>query len=102
EDGIPEDETSRRHALAGIVGRCQEAQRRLEGFDRGEPRDALEVAETRFRELTTRTAPAEATLADLAERYGPTATSSVTGYVEQAKDRLVLATTHLNQARQTA
>jgi hypothetical protein len=44
----------------------------------------------------------DATLADLTRRYPATATTTVTGYVEQAKDRLVFATTHLNQARQAA
>jgi hypothetical protein len=101
EDGVPEDETSRRHTLTGIVGRCQEARRRLEGFDRGEVAEALEFTEARFRDLTARTGATEALLTRLAERYGPTATDSVTGYVEQAKDRLVIATTHLNQVRQS-
>ncbi|WP_406442569.1 hypothetical protein OHB14_26895 [Streptomyces sp. NBC_01613] len=112
DDGVPEDETSRRHTLAGIVGRCQEVGRRLDaeaaGFDRlralgqGGPDGALELAEARFRELTGRTAVAEATLADLGKRYGSPAIGTVTGYAEQAKDRLVFATTRLNQARQTA
>ncbi|MEU1268107.1 hypothetical protein [Streptomyces sp. NPDC005799] len=101
EDGVPEDETSRRHTLTGIVGRCQEARRRLEGFDRGGLGEALEFAETRFRDLTARTGATETTLTRLAERYGPTATGPVTGYVEQAKDRLLIATTHLNQVRQS-
>ncbi|MFJ9901432.1 hypothetical protein ACIRVK_00760 [Streptomyces sp. NPDC101152] len=101
EDGIPEDEPSRRHALAGIVGRCEEAKRRLEGFGAGAGREALEAAEHRFRELAARAGGAEATVAELGERYGPTATGSVAGYVEQAKDQLVLATGDLNQARQS-
>ncbi|MEV2213029.1 hypothetical protein AB0H86_16505 [Streptomyces sp. NPDC050997] len=111
DDGVPADEASRRHVLAGIVGRCQEAGRRLDteaaGFDglralEGGPGQALAVAETRFRELAARIATTEATLRDLAERYPPSATAPVTGYVEQAKDRLVFATTRLNQARQAA
>jgi hypothetical protein len=111
EAGVPQDETSRRHALAGIVGRCQEAGRRLDeeavAFDRlraleRDIGEALTVAETRFRGLAGRTATAETTLADLAELYAPSATASVTGYAEQAKDRLVFATNHLNQARQAA
>jgi hypothetical protein len=101
EDGIPEDEPSRRHALAGIVGRCEEAKRRLEGIEAGAGREALEAAEHRFRELAARAGGAEATVADLGERYGSGATRSVAGYVEQAKDRLVLATGDLNQARQS-
>ncbi|MFC8515960.1 hypothetical protein [Streptomyces sp. NPDC057257] len=111
DDGIPEDGTARRHALAGMVGRCQEAGRRLdaeaEGFDRlrgledgiGE---ALELAEARFRELAGRTGATEATPAELTARYGPSAVADITGHVEQAKDRLLFATTRLNEARQSA
>ena len=111
DDGVPADEASRRHVLAGIVGRCQEAGRRLDeesaGFDRlraleGEFEAAMAVAETRFRELAARTGTIEAALGDLAERYPPSAAAPVTGYVEQAKDRLVFATTRLNLARQSA
>ncbi|WP_306499288.1 hypothetical protein [Streptomyces sp. YU58] len=109
DEGVPADEDSRRQVLAGIVGRCQEAGRRLDAeapaFDqlRALERDAaaaLEIAETRFRELAGRTAAAETILTGLAERYPPAACAPVTGYVEQAKDRLVFATVHLNQARQ--
>ena len=77
----PEDEASRRHALAGIVGRCQEAGRRLDaeatGFDRlrALERDgldgALEPAEARFRELAARTGAVDAIPAGLGERYRP-------------------------------
>ncbi len=112
--GVPEggeEEAARRQALAGIVGRCAEAGRRLDaaapGFDRlraleREMSGALEVAEGRFRELTGRSGAVEATLAGLHAHYPASATDAVTGYVEQAKDRLVFATTHLNQARQAA
>ncbi|MFJ9892046.1 hypothetical protein ACIQPR_01825 [Streptomyces sp. NPDC091280] len=109
--GFPEEEAARRHALAGVVGRCAEAGRRLDavapGFDqlRALERDmsgALEIAEGRFRELTGRTGAVESALAELHARYPAPATAPVTGYVEQAKDRLVFATTHLNQARQAA
>ena len=114
EHGVPapEEEAARRQALAGIVGRCAEAGRRLDaeapGFDQlraleRDMGDALGVAEGRFRELAGRTGAVEATLADLDARHpapGAPATAAVTGYVEQAKDRLVFATTHLNQARQ--
>ncbi|MEV0635237.1 hypothetical protein AB0I77_09780 [Streptomyces sp. NPDC050619] len=111
DDGVPADETSRRHVLAGIVGRCQEAGRRLDAqapaFDqlRALERElgaALAVAETRFRELAGRTPTTQATLTDLAELYAPSAAAPVTGYVEQAKDRLVFAGARLNQARQSA
>jgi hypothetical protein len=109
--GVPEEEAARRQALAGIVGRCAEAGRRLDaaapGFDQlraleREMSEALEVAEGRFRELAGRTGAVETTLADLHTRYPASATTAVTGYVEQAKDRLVFATMHLNQARQAA
>ncbi|MFE2260406.1 hypothetical protein [Streptomyces griseosporeus] len=111
DDGVPAEEAARRHALAGIVGRCAEAGRRLDaqaaGFDalralEGGTGAASAVAETRFRELTGRTAEVEATLTGLGERYAPTATADVVGYLEQAKDRLVFATSRLNLARQAA
>ena len=115
--GVPEpkEEAARRQALAGIVGRCAEAGRRLDAeapaFDQlraleQEMNEALGIAEARFRELAARTGGVDATLADLRARYpspaASTAITTVTGYVEQAKDRLVFATTHLNQARQAA
>ncbi|MFI6459316.1 hypothetical protein [Streptomyces sp. NPDC050538] len=111
EHGVPDEETGRRQALAGIVGRCAEAGRRLDAeapaFDQlraleREMNDALGVAEARFRELAGRTGGVDATLDHLNTHYPATATTPVTGYVEQAKDRLVFATTHLNQARQSA
>lgn len=111
DDGVPAEEAAREHTLAGIVGRCTEAGRRLDsvaaefgrlrGLER-EPGGALGVAEARFRELAGRVGASEAVLAGLRERYAPTATASVTGSVEQAKDRLLFATVRLNQARQSA
>ncbi|MET7653525.1 hypothetical protein [Streptomyces sp. NPDC005486] len=111
DEGVPAEEAARGHALAGIVGRCDEAGRRLDavsgefgrlrGLERGMG-EALGVAEGRFRELTGRTGASEAVLAGLRARYAPTATASVTGSVEQAKDRLLFATVRLNQARQSA
>ncbi|KUN74000.1 hypothetical protein AQJ46_06000 [Streptomyces canus] len=95
EGGVPEEAA----ALAGVVGRCEEAERRLtaageslrtlRALDR-DPAAALASAEARFRELTARTAGAEATPLD----------DSVTGYLELAKDGLVTATEHLNQTHQ--
>ncbi|GHG95869.1 hypothetical protein GCM10018780_19830 [Streptomyces lanatus] len=115
EGGVPEEAAARRHALAGIVGRCEEAGRLLDGqaaaFDQvrgleeglgGGLGHALVVAEGRFRELTGRAASATTTLAELGERHGPAAIATVAGHAEQAKDRLVFATTHLNHARQSA
>ncbi|MFF9086950.1 hypothetical protein ACF1BE_11135 [Streptomyces sp. NPDC014991] len=69
---------------------------------RGGAGAALEVAERRFREAAARTVTAQDTLAALRERYASTASAPVAGYVEQAKDRLVFATTRLNEARQAA
>ncbi|MES5816776.1 hypothetical protein [Streptomyces sp. RG80] len=111
DDGVPEEPAARRHALAGIVGRCEEAGRRLDqeaagldqlrGLERGVG-EALEVAEGRFRALAGRTGTVEALLADLHRRYAPSATAPVTGHTEQAKDRLVFATLRLNESRQSA
>ncbi|MEV5316603.1 hypothetical protein AB0K92_02815 [Streptomyces sp. NPDC052687] len=113
DEGVPAEEAARHQALAGIVGRCAEAGRLLDeaaaGFDRLRALEeaegfggALEVAEGRFRELAGRTGAAEAAFADLAPRYSPAARAPVVGYAEQAKDRLVFATTRLNRARQCA
>ncbi|MFD7433608.1 hypothetical protein [Streptomyces sp. NPDC059861] len=111
DEGVPAEASARRQALAGIVGRCTEAGRRLDaqaaGFDavRGLERDirsALEAAEVRFREVAGRTSAAESALAELGRRYASTASAPVVGFVEQAKDRLVFTTVHLNQARQAA
>ncbi|MFE6284737.1 hypothetical protein [Streptomyces sp. NPDC057877] len=111
DGGVPEDQAARRQALAGIVGRCTEAGRRLDaeaaglarlrGLDRA-PDAALAVAEGRFRELAGRTTGLEEILGGLRERYAHAASASVTGYPELAKDRLVFATMRLNEARQCA
>lgn len=105
EEGVPGDAVGRRQALVGVVGRCAEAGRRLDAeasvFDaEWDAGDALAVAEGRFRELAARTGGVAGALAEAGARYGAAAVSSVVGYVEQAKDRLVFATTWLNQARQ--
>ncbi|MFI2644600.1 hypothetical protein [Streptomyces sp. NPDC018610] len=111
DHGLPGDPAARRQALAGMTGRCEETGRLLDaaagGFDtlRGLDRDvreALEVAEARFRELAGRTTAAETLLSGLARRYAPSASEHATGHAEQAKDRLVFATVRLNQARQSA
>ncbi|MFD4528543.1 hypothetical protein ACFWP7_32425 [Streptomyces sp. NPDC058470] len=110
DDPGPESDDERRQLLEEVVALCTEAGRRLDteaaGFDqlRALERDApaaLEYAETRFRRLATRTPAAEATLRELRERYAPSASAPVAGYVEQAKDRLLFATVHLNRARQS-
>ncbi|MGY5047986.1 hypothetical protein ACWDE0_20510 [Streptomyces sp. 900105755] len=107
EEGVPEDAAGRRQALVGVVGRCAEAGRRLDaeaaGFDTvWDAGDALAVAEGRFRQLAGWTGTVAAALAGAGERYGAAAVAPVVGYVEQAKDRLVFATSRLNQARQAA
>ncbi|MEU2617284.1 hypothetical protein ABZ642_03825 [Streptomyces sp. NPDC007157] len=107
EEGIPGDDTGRRQALVGVVGRCAEAGRQLdaatEGFDaEWGAGDALAVAEGRFRELAAGTGGVAGALTEAGERYGNGAVAAVVGYVEQAKDRLVFATGRLNQARQDA
>ncbi|MFI9249432.1 hypothetical protein [Streptomyces sp. NPDC053069] len=112
EQGVPKDAAARRQALVGVVGRCAEAGRRLDAEapaldglrELAGPglAGALESAEGRFRELTGRTVTAQDTLAELHERYAASAVGPVTGYVEQAKDRLVFATVRLNEARQAA
>ncbi|MEU6821769.1 TPM domain-containing protein [Streptomyces atriruber] len=110
DDAFPEDDPTRRRMLDEIVARCTEAGRRLDaetaGFDqlraleKSAPQ-ALEHAETVFRQVAGRTGAAEDALAVLREKYAATASVAVLGHVEQAKDRLVFATTHLNQARQS-
>ncbi|MFJ2767706.1 TPM domain-containing protein [Streptomyces sp. NPDC087300] len=110
DDAFPEDDATRRRMLDEIVARCTEAGRRLDaetaGFDQLRALEknapaALEHAETVFRQVAGRTTAADDTLAALRTTYAPTASASVVGHVEQAKDRLVFATTHLNQARQS-
>jgi hypothetical protein len=73
-----------------------------EGEDGAGVCGALEVAEGRFRELAARVVAARRTLVTLRERYAPSATGAVTGYVEQAQDRLMFATARINEARQAA
>ncbi|MCX5171280.1 hypothetical protein ACK389_31975 [Streptomyces antibioticus] len=113
DHGEPAEDAARRHALAGIVGRCAEAERRLDAEAEDFARlrrltenegleAALAVAEERFRELAGRALAADAVLAGLRERYAPTATAAVVGNLEQAKDRLLFSTTRLNRARQSA
>ncbi|WP_329122310.1 TPM domain-containing protein [Streptomyces sp. NBC_01465] len=109
DDAFPEDDATRRQMMDEIVSRCEEANRRLdaesESFDRLRAMEqnapqALELAESTFRQVTSRTGAAETALATLAQQYAPSASAPVTGHVEQAKDRLLFATTNLNQARQ--
>ncbi|MFC4886262.1 TPM domain-containing protein [Streptomyces beijiangensis] len=109
DDAFPEDDATRRQMMDEIVSRCEEANRRLdaesESFDRLRAMEqnapqALELAESTFRQVAARTGAAESVLATLRQSYAPSASAPVTGHVEQAKDRLLFATTNLNQARQ--
>lgn len=111
DEGASLSPDEERALLEEILTRCTLAQRRLDtatpAFDqlRSLERDitpALEYAEARFRELTGRTATAATTLTALRDSYAPAASRPITGHVEQAKDRLVFATTELNRARQAA
>ncbi|MFD4377414.1 TPM domain-containing protein [Streptomyces sp. NPDC058486] len=110
DDAFPEDEATRRAMLDEILRRCAEADARLdaetEDFDRlraleRTAPEALAAVEAAFRGQTGRVGGAEAALAAMRERYTESAASPVAGDVEQAKDRLVFATTHINQARQS-
>ncbi|MFE6482774.1 hypothetical protein ACFVGN_07555 [Streptomyces sp. NPDC057757] len=104
------DTDEARRLLEETVTRCTEAGGQLDaaaaGFDqlraleRNTP-TALAYAETRFRELAARTPAAESTLGELRERFAPSASLAVAGNVEQAKDRLLFATTRLNRSRQS-
>ncbi|MFI5616475.1 TPM domain-containing protein [Streptomyces sp. NPDC051567] len=107
DDAYPEDDATRRRMLEEIVARCTGANRRLDdeaaGFDRLRDLEknapqALAAVEGRFRELTGRTTAAEATLAELARRYADSASAPVAANAEQAKDRLLFATTGLGEA----
>ncbi|MGW6539618.1 TPM domain-containing protein [Streptomyces sp. NPDC055011] len=110
DDAFPEDDATRRAMLDEILRHCAEADARLdaetEAFDRlraleRTAPDALAAVETAFREQTGRVSGAEAALAEMRERYAGTAASPVAGDVEQAKDRLLFATTHIGQARRS-
>ncbi|MFB7357826.1 TPM domain-containing protein [Streptomyces gardneri] len=109
DDSFPEDEQTRRSMFDEILRRCGEADARLdaesEAFDRlraleRTAPEALDTVEAAFRERTGRMGLAEAALTAMRERYADSAAAPVAGDIEQAKDRLVFATTHINQARQ--
>ncbi|MFF2325117.1 MULTISPECIES: TPM domain-containing protein [unclassified Streptomyces] len=110
DDAFPEDEATRRRMLDEIIGRCTDANTRLdavsEDFDRlraleRDAPQALVTAETAFRALAGRVSTAEAALTAMRGRYAESASAPVGGAVEQAKDRLVFATSCLNRARQS-
>ncbi|KJY33060.1 fibrillarin [Streptomyces katrae] len=108
DDAYPEDDATRRRMLEEILARCAEANRRLDAesaaFDRLRDLEknapqALATVEAHFRALTGRTTTAEATLTALAGRYADSASAPVASHAEQAKDRLLFATTSLGEAR---
>ncbi|MFF9911884.1 TPM domain-containing protein [Streptomyces sp. NPDC013457] len=109
DDAFPEDDATRRSMLEEIVRRCADANARLdarsEDFDRlraleRDAPEALAAVEAAFREQSGRVGTAEAALTAMRERYAESAASPVASDVEQAKDRLVFATTHVERARQ--
>ncbi|WP_443065865.1 TPM domain-containing protein [Streptomyces sp. NBC_00503] len=108
DDAYPEDDATRRRMLDEIVARCTEANRRLDAqsadFDRLRDLEknapqALATVEGHFRALTGRTTTAEATLTALGRQYADSAAAPVASNPEQAKDRLLFATTSLGEAR---
>ncbi|MFJ1545261.1 TPM domain-containing protein [Streptomyces sp. NPDC088246] len=110
DDAFPEDDATRRRMLDEIISRCTEANTRLdavsEDFDRLRALErnapqALATAETAFRALAGRVSAAEAALTAMRSRYAESASAPVAGAIEQAKDRLVFATSGLNRARQS-
>ncbi|MGW1462773.1 TPM domain-containing protein [Streptomyces sp. NPDC002308] len=109
DDAIPEDEPTQRRMLAEIISRCTAADEQLDAvsadFDRLRDLEqnapqALSEVESTFRELAGRTATAGSTLDAMRTDYAPSAAAPVADDVEQAKERLVFATSSLNQARQ--
>ncbi|WP_327372097.1 TPM domain-containing protein [Streptomyces sp. NBC_01217] len=110
DDAFPEDDATRRRMLDEIISRCTDANSRLdavsEDFDRLRALErnapqALASAEAAFRALAGRVSTADAALSAMRGRYAESASAPVAGAVEQAKDRLVFATSGLNQARQS-
>ncbi|MFC9626559.1 TPM domain-containing protein [Streptomyces sp. NPDC056930] len=110
DDAFPEDDATRRRMLDEIISRCTDANTRLdavsEDFDRLRALErnapqALVTAETAFRALAGRVCAAEAALTAMRSGYAESASAPVAGAVEQAKDRLVFATSNLNRARQS-
>ncbi|MFE2290372.1 TPM domain-containing protein [Streptomyces sp. NPDC059452] len=109
DDAFPEDDPTRRRMLEEIISRCTAADEgldtvaadfdRLRALERNAP-EALAAVEATFRTLTGRVSAAEATVAGMRERYGDGVGAPVAGDVEQAKDRLVFATSALDRARQ--
>ncbi|MFF9841863.1 TPM domain-containing protein [Streptomyces sp. NPDC013740] len=109
DDAVPEDDATRRSMLEEILGRCADVNARLDaesaGFDRLRALEhnapqALATVEAAFREQAGRMTSAEGALVAMRERYTESAAAPVSGDLEQAKDRLVFATSTVNRARQ--
>ncbi|GAA2996756.1 membrane protein [Streptomyces fulvorobeus] len=108
DDAFPEDEATRRRMLDEIISRCADANERLDtvsedfdrlrGLERTAPQ-ALATAESTFRELSGRISTAEATLTAMRSRYAESAAAPVASGIGQAKDRLLFATSTLQEAR---
>ncbi|MGW4162423.1 TPM domain-containing protein [Streptomyces sp. NPDC004788] len=109
DDAEPEDDATRRAMLEEILRRCGDADARLDAeaaaFDRlraleRTAPEALAAVETLLREQTGAVTTAEAALTAMRERYAESAAAPVSGNVEQAKDRLAFAATHVDRAHQ--
>ncbi|WP_406396212.1 TPM domain-containing protein [Streptomyces sp. NBC_00887] len=109
DDAFPEDDATRRRMLDEIVSRCVEANGRLdavaEDFDRLRALEqtapqAVATSQATLRDLSGRISTAESTLTGMRSRYTESAAAPVAGSLEQAEDRLLFATSGLDQARQ--
>ncbi|MEU1483078.1 TPM domain-containing protein [Streptomyces sp. NPDC005752] len=109
DDAFPEDDATRRRMLDEIISRCSDANTRLdavsEDFDRLRALEqtapqAVATAEATYRELLARASAAETAVRAMRHRYAETAVAPAAEDVAQAKDRLVFATSVLDQARQ--
>lgn len=108
DDAYPEDDATRRRMLDVIIARCAEANSRLdaesEGFDRLRALErnapqAVDTVGTALRELNGRVLTARDTLTSMRERYADSASAPVADSAAQAEDRLVFASTGLDEAR---
>lgn len=109
DDAFPEDDATRRRMLDEIIGRCRDANERLdavsEDFDRLRSLEqtapqAVATAETAYRTLTERVSAARTSLGAMRERYAESAAAPAAEDLEQAGDRLTFTTSALNQARE--
>ncbi|PCG85629.1 fibrillarin [Streptomyces sp. WZ.A104] len=108
DDAFPEDDATRRRMLKEILTRCAAANERLDtvsaDFDRLRALErtapqALAAVDATYRELAGRVSAAETGVGGLRERYGEGAAAPAAADIEQAEDRLVFATSAVDQAR---